>query len=99
MDGSRLQSMPTTPAPLLRGRLVYADALFPLVLLNVGQGESFLWAGTLAYVLTTFLLGVVLVTLLLTGSRLSALSATGIGVCLILLILTMGGGLVYAAGL
>ena len=81
----------------VRGSWSYADAFFPLILLNLGHAETFYWAATNVYVLATFLTGMVLVTLYVTGSRLTPRSAAFIGSCLVLLTLTFGGGLLYAA--
>lgn len=81
----------------VRGRSIYSDAFFPLALLNLGHAETFFWAGTFVYVATTFLCGMILVILFVTGSRLTVRSATLAGICLVLLPLCFGGGLVYAA--
>jgi hypothetical protein len=81
----------------VRGGTSYADAFFPFVLLNFGHAETFYWAGTNVYVLATLLSGMILVTLYVTGSRLTSRSAALVGACLVLLTLTFGGGLIYAA--
>jgi hypothetical protein len=80
-----------------RGRWHYADAFFPIVLLNLGQAEAFSWAQTFAYVGATCL-EVILLILIVTHP--GPLHRTGVvlaGASLILLPLTFGGGLVFAA--
>jgi hypothetical protein len=81
----------------VRGRPSYSDAFFPMVLLHFGHFETFTWAGTIVYVMTTFLVGMILILIFLNGSRFTPRAATLAGVCLVLLPLTYGGGVLYAA--
>ena len=76
----------------VRGRTDYADAFLPVVLLNLGHGETFLWAQATVYVRTTFLAGSVLALLLARGTRPGRLSAFLAGMCVVALPLTFGGG-------
>jgi hypothetical protein len=81
----------------VRGRWCYTDAFFPIVLLNLGQSEAFLWAQTAAYVTGSCLEAVLLIVI---ATNRGALDCTGLvlaAASLILLPLTSGGGLVFAA--
>jgi hypothetical protein len=81
----------------VRGRPSYADAFFPMVLLHPGHVETFYWAATNTYVLATFLAVVVMVIFFVTGARFTPGSAAIAGACLVLLTLSHGFGLLYAA--
>ena len=72
-------------------RSSYADTFFPMVLLHFGHAETFYWAGTVVYVMTTFLVGMILVILFANGSRFTPLTAAMVGVCLLLLPLILRG--------
>jgi hypothetical protein len=79
----------------VRGRTDYADAFFPVLLLHFGHAEIFLWAGTLAYVLTTFFAGWFLIIQVVTRWRPGPLAALASGTCLVFLPLCYGGGCAY----
>jgi hypothetical protein len=83
----------------VRGRTVYADAFFPMALLHLGHYQCFYWAATNTYAMSSFLAGMVLVILYMGGGRFTARTAAAAGVCLVLLPLCHGFGLMYAAGL
>ncbi len=71
----------------LRGRLTFSDALLPLLLLNWGHVETFLWNWQVQISLAALLVGVVFVLLIGNGSALTARQAFGFWLCLILLTL------------
>jgi hypothetical protein len=50
-------------AKRIRGHYRYSDAFFPLVLLNLGHSENLLWSFQIAFALSTFLIGVILLLL------------------------------------
>src|SRR5262249_6455389 len=79
----------------VRGTTEYADAFFPLVMLHLGHGEMFLWAGTVSYVLTTFCVVLFLLIQVVTRWRPGPLAALGSGICVTLLPLLYGGGVAY----
>ncbi len=79
----------------VRGRTEYADAFFPVLLLHFGHAETFLWSGTLAYVMTTFFVGCFLIIQVVTRWRPGPLAALASGTCLVLLPLCYGGGCAY----
>jgi len=79
----------------VRGRLEYADAFFPLLLLHIGHYEIWLWSGTLPYVLTTFFAGCFLIIQVVTRWRPGPISALASGMCLLLLPLCYGGGAAF----
>ena len=79
----------------VRGWTDYADAFFPVLLLHFGHAETFLWAGTLAYVMTTFFVGCFLIIQVVTRWRPGPRAALAAGTCLVLLPLCYGGGCAY----
>jgi hypothetical protein len=80
----------------VRGRTCYADAFLPIVLLNLGQTEAFMWAQTFLYVATTCLETLVLVLIVINRGILNRGSLVLAGTSLVLLPLVFGGGLVFA---
>jgi hypothetical protein len=80
-----------------RGRWQFADAFFPIALLNLGQSEAFSWAQTFAYVAPTCLETLLLILIVTHRGVLKRASIALAGASLILLPLTFGGGLVFAA--
>jgi len=82
-------------AAWLRGRLIIADAFFPLALLNFGQAQVFLWWWQVNHVLGPIVASVILIVLVLRGSSLQLRHAAVIGVSLIVLALCGPGGLPY----
>ncbi|HKM55441.1 MAG TPA: hypothetical protein VJY33_18700 [Isosphaeraceae bacterium] len=80
-----------------RGRWSYTDAFLPIVLLNLGQAEAFSWAETFAYVSATCLETLLLIIIVTHRGALNRTSLVLAGVSLILLPLTFGGGVVFAA--
>ncbi len=74
-------------AKRLRGFNSYADAFFPLLLLNWGQGLNFIWSWQLEFFTSTVLAGIVLLLIALSGTELSRRTALGIGICQVLLAL------------
>src|SRR5262249_41475914 len=57
-------------AAWLRGRLIIADAFFPLALLNFGQAQVFLWWWQVNHVLAPIVASAILIVLVLRGSSL-----------------------------
>jgi hypothetical protein len=80
----------------IRGRTDYTDAFFPLALLNLGHGDTFLWAQASVYVRTTFCALSVLAILLARRSRPGPGAALAAGTCLVLLPLNFAGGIPFA---
>jgi hypothetical protein len=82
----------------LRGRASYSDALFPLVLLGLGQWENLLWSWQVQFISSTALAGVLLILIVREGARLTPATAALAGLCLVLLPLcgSQGLGLVPA---
>lgn len=80
-----------------RGRFHYGDAFFPIVLLNLGHAEAFCWAQTFVYVLSTCLMGVILILIVLHRDLLRPSDSLVAGGSLAILPLIFGGGLVFAA--
>ena len=80
----------------VRGVTVFADAFFPILLLNIGHGEVFMFAQTYFYVATTFLVGAFLIIQMACGPQLRPFPAIVAGFCLVLLPLTYSGGVAYA---
>jgi hypothetical protein len=81
----------------VRGRWSYGDAFLPIVLLNLGQAEAFSWAQTIAYVIPTCLETLLLILIVTHRGALNRMSLVLAGLSLVLLPLTFGGGLVFAA--
>ena len=73
----------------LRGRASLADAFFPLVLLNWGQGINFIWGWQVEFFLSTSLAGAVLLVLASSGDR---PSLAALGTIWVLLVLMVGCG-------
>ncbi len=78
-----------------RRETCYADAYLPIVLLNLGHAEAFLWAEASVYAITSFCAGLILTIMIATRGRLGMRSATVAGVSLVLLPLCFGGGVLY----
>ena len=79
-----------------RGRTRYADALFPLVLLQWGRAPDFLWSIQISNIWPFLLLSTLLIVVLLgRGTPLAIGPAVLAGVCLVLLPLSGGGGEVH----
>jgi hypothetical protein len=83
----------------LRGRTVYADAFFPLLLLNWTQAHNLLVGFQLQFILSTVLAYAVLLVLVQRPAPLTFGSTLVIGVCLLLLPLCGANGLVYVPAL
>ena len=81
----------------VRGRWSYADACLPIVLLNLGQAEAFSWAQTFAYLSATCLETLLLIVIVTNRGALNQTSVALAGASLVLLPLTFGGGVVFAA--
>src|SRR5207302_7979178 len=73
----------------------YADAFLPIVLLNLGHHENFLWAIQVTYVLPVVLLGIVLALIVRSPVTLGPGSLVIASVCLILMPLCIAGGLAF----
>lgn len=86
-------------ARTLRGRTSFADAFFPLVLLNYGYFEYFTLSPTLSSVVTIMLAGVMLTILLRADSPLTPRRALVVGLCLFGLPLCGGMGLLLMPAL
>ncbi len=80
-----------------RGRWSYCDAFLPIVLLNLGQTEAFSWAQVFVYISGTCLETLLLILIVTHPGSLNRRSLVLAGASLVLLPLTYGGGLVFAA--
>ena len=80
-----------------RGRWSYCDAFLPIVFLNLGQAEAFSWAQIFTYVAPTCLETLLLILIVTHRGALNRTSLVLAGTSLVLLPLTFGGGLVFAA--
>ena len=80
----------------VRGRWHYTDAIFPIVLLNLGQTEAFSWAQTFVYVATTCLETLVLILIVMHRGAFYRMSIVLAGAALVLLPLIFGGGVIFA---
>jgi len=80
----------------LRGGTSYADAFFPLLLLNLGNSFNLLMGMQIAVTLPTLALCLVLTILAGGASRLTTRSAVWIGLCLLSLPLSSGVGFTQA---
>lgn len=81
----------------VRGHSCQADAFLPIILLNLGQTEAFSWAQTFLYVAATCLETLVLILIVASQRALNRTTLALAGASLVLLPLTFGGGLVFAA--
>ncbi len=81
----------------VRGRWSYCDAFLPIVLLNLGQAEAFSWAQVFTYISGTCLETLLLILIVIHRGALNWTSLVLAGASLVLLPLTYGGGLVFAA--
>jgi hypothetical protein len=81
-------------AKRLRGRISYADAFFPLVLMHLGRPDNLLMPIAYYYSVPLFLAGILLVVIVGWGTNLTLGSAVVAGICLVLLSLCGSGGLV-----
>ena len=80
-----------------RGRWSYCDAFLPIVLLNLGQAEAFSWAQVFIYISGTCLETLLLILIVTHRGALNRTSLVLAGASLVLLPLTYGGGVVFAA--
>jgi hypothetical protein len=83
-------------ARAVRGRTLYADAVFPLLLLNLGHWDGFLFTCLVDFVSTAVLAGIVLLGIVNRGNRLRIGSAVLLGVAVVLVTMTGGHGLLFA---
>jgi hypothetical protein len=83
----------------LRGRWSYADAFFPVALLNWGHCENFLWTWQLTQVTPVIIVCVLLIIVIRNGMHLSFGLAALAGLCLVMLPLCGVPGLVYVPAL
>jgi hypothetical protein len=86
-------------AKRVRGRVILADAFFPLALLNFGQAQVFLMWWQVNHVLAPVTAVAILGILVVHGNHLQLRHAAAIGGCLILFVLCGPGGLPYVLGL
>jgi hypothetical protein len=82
-----------------RGRWSYCDAFLPIALLNLGQTEAFIWGQVFTYISGTCLEILILILIVATPGVLSRLGLVLAAGSLVLLPLTFGGGLVFAAAM
>src|SRR5262249_36281038 len=80
-------------AKRLRGWVSYADAFFPLLFLNWGGYDIYVWGFLVQLVCSTFLAGVLLLIILNSPERLRLRHGLLAGVCLVLLPFTGANGL------
>lgn len=83
----------------IRGRVIPADAFFPLALLNFGQAQVFLFWWQINHVLAPVTASALLALLVLRGNNLQLRQAGLIGAGLILFVLCGPGGLPYVIAL
>ena len=67
----------------VRGHLHFADAFFPLLILSLGQWETFLLGSDVNHIGSTILGGAFLILLARSGPRISPRCATGMACCLV----------------
>jgi hypothetical protein len=79
----------------IRGRTIFADAFFPLAILNFGQAQVFLWWWQINHVLAPIVACALLAVLMLHGNSLRLADIRWIGIGLIVLVLCGPGGLPY----
>lgn len=77
----------------LRGRVLWTDAFFPIVLLHWGQAANLLWGWQLQFYASAILSGIILVLLLGTEPKVRRRTGIAIGVCVVLLPLCGANGL------
>ena len=82
-----------------RNRTAYTDVLFPLILLNWGHYENFLWGWQVTQVIPVALVLAILATMVGGGLRPSAASGLACGLAVVALPLSGVPGLAYAPGL
>jgi hypothetical protein len=78
-----------------RGRVAYADAFFPLMILNLGQCESLLWSLMISHVLPICLTAALLLVIVLKGIPQTVWGAVLVSVGLVLLSLSGGEGMLF----
>ena len=81
-------------ARLRRGRTDVADAFFPLLLLNLGQGLNFIWAWQVEFFVSTALAGLLLLVVVGAGERPRPRSGAWAAALLVLLVLCGAHGMV-----
>lgn len=86
-------------AKRVRGRVILADAFFPLALLNLGQAQVFLTWWQVNQVLAPVSAAAILSIMVVHGNNLQLRHVAVIGSCLILFVLCGPGGLPYALAL
>jgi hypothetical protein len=86
-------------AAVVRGRVAYADAFFPVALLNWGHCDNILWCWQIAYMWPTVLVGTLLLIVVTRGARLRLGDVLLAGACLVLLPLCGALGLVFVPAL
>jgi len=70
----------------LRGRLIYADAFFPLLLLSVGHYENIIWTWQIQFVMSSVLIGSLFLLIIGHPDRLPRRSGLLLGAGLVLLV-------------
>jgi hypothetical protein len=78
-----------------RGGRHYVDAFLPILLLNLGHHENFLWSMSITYVLPVVLMAVVLCLIVRQGGAPSLRSIAAAASCLALMPLCNAGGLAF----
>jgi hypothetical protein len=81
-------------AKRVRGCASYADAFFPLALLQLGRYEFFILSNLICYVVPAVLAGILLLVIVGRATQLTLGSTVVAGVCLVLLPLCGAGGMV-----
>jgi hypothetical protein len=84
-------------AATLRGRLHLTDAIFPLILLHLGQAENLIWSWQVGFVVPSVLVGILLL-IVVSGTSFRGRPRHGLvaGVCLLMLPLCGANGLLWA---
>jgi hypothetical protein len=83
----------------LRGRTSYADAFFPVALLNWSQWAIFLHAWGVSFILPAVLTGMMLILLARRGNQVTLGTATRASACLVLLVLCGPAGIALVPAL
>jgi hypothetical protein len=94
-----LAGMMIRTAAAVRGRSTLTDAFFPMVLLHFGQSENLIWSWQLVYIFAVGLIGIFLTIVVRSGNRLTGWWALAGGVCLLVLPLSGGMGLLFVPSL
>lgn len=83
----------------VRGFAIYADALFPMLLLHWGHHSNFLWSWQVSFTVAVFVLGLITVGIVLQGSRIRTQAIALMGLELAILVGFGAHGLAFVPAL